>query len=405
MPLWFTEFADRVHLVLDDFDASRELSGEVLERMASVHRVTSFDSIESVTAVVADLRERGITIDVVASFTEFSQIAAAYMAQLLGVKHQSLLMAAATRDKRLMKRLAKDAGIDCANYRSVPGVDVEDLDRRLEGLTFPVVIKPAAGMSTMATSQAENQEDAVRKIKGMSIPPQFGSKQLIVEEFISGTEYFVDAVWRDGLEVHFSIARYFAPRLQAGSPDVVNGNYTVPETDFPEFYERVRSFHADVNRAFDLTNGASHFEFFDVPGRGLVFSELATRLGGGGSPPMVRGAFGIDTRQVWAAQQTHSWDRLPARRSSRYKVAGWFNVEPTQAGYISSLPDIHEILSEEHVLEASVMTEIGRYHSKSHPSEWGVFVVIGASDEEELVRRFQFLAQKYPLEVSAEITM
>lgn len=116
------ERADDVYLVLDDFDANRDLPEETLSRFKRHYRVSSFDSLEELSAVVADLEITGARIDKVASFTEFSQYAAGYLAHLLGLDHNNtaLKLAANTRDKRLMKRVAQEAGLTIPRFYSLP---------------------------------------------------------------------------------------------------------------------------------------------------------------------------------------------------------------------------------------------------------------------------------------------
>ncbi|GAA1472806.1 ATP-grasp domain-containing protein [Corynebacterium felinum] len=401
MPLWFVDYADEVHLVLDEFDKSRDLPSEVLSNMTSIHYVTSFDSFESVTGVVAEIKETNIHIDVVASFTEFSQIGAAYIAQLLGVKHQSVAVAAATRDKRLMKMRARSSGIPCARFLSIPTRENVDSLRDLSRLTFPVVIKPAAGMSTMSTEIAGNEAKAREIIMGLDIPPQFGSKQIIVEEFIEGDEFLVDAIWDNGECVHFSIAKYMSPRLRANEPKGINGCFIVREDENYNFYRQVRDFHDRINKAFEVMDGATHLEFFQLRDGSLVFSELATRLGGGGSPPMIRGSLGFDIRELWAAQQAKAIEKMSPSRESIFPAVGFFNLEPSHPGFIKSVPDIDSIRNEQGILEARLMTEVGRFHSREHPSEWGIFLVIGGKTSDELVDKFLEISENYPIETSS----
>lgn len=401
MPLWFIDFADEVHLVLDDFDKSRDLPSEVLSKMTSIHYVTSFDSFESVTGVVAEIKETNTHIDVVASFTEFSQIGAAYIAQLLGVEHQSIAMAAATRDKRLMKMRARSSGIPCTRFLSIPTRESVDSLRDLSNLNFPVVIKPAAGMSTMSTEIAEDEAEALEIIKSLDIPPQFGSKQIIVEEFIEGDEFLVDAIWDKGDCVHFSIAKYVNPRLHANDSQAINGCFLLRQDENHLFYDQVRDFHARVNEAFDIIDGATHLEFFQLRDGTLMFSELATRLGGGGSPPMIRGGLGFDIRELWAAQQADALEKMPSSKESSFPAVGFFNLEPYHPGFIKSVPDIGSIRNEQGILEARLMTELGNFHSREHPSEWGVFLIIGGKNPDELVDKFLDISKRYPFETSS----
>lgn len=396
---WFIENSDNVYLVLDRFDADRDLNDSIMSKMKKVYVVSSFDSLEDITAVAADLISKGIRIDSVASFTEFSQVGAAILSQLLGVKHQSLETAVATRDKRMMKSSLNKSGIKTARWCSISSPSAFDLNV-INEIGYPGVLKPAAGMGTISTYLVNGPDDLKKYLEGYQHPIEVNSNHLIYEQFIPGNEYHIDTVIDNKQFIHFTINKYYCKRIQANGE--LNGSYYLPECRHVYFYERCRLFLAKVLESLNITDGVTHCEFFVNDDNDLVFSEIATRFGGSGVVPVLKEALGYDLRELWVKQVTGKLDTFNQSARSNENYVGFINITSKQPGKIVSIPSTQDIESEDGVLKAVSMTHKGAQITLDNPSEWGIFVIASAESEPLLITRLQNVFTKYKIEVESD---
>lgn len=204
----------RVHLVLDAYDvAHADIDEGLLAQTLTVHQVSTFNALEELATVAVSLRTQDPDIAKVVSFTEFSQLGAGYLADILGIG-APLVTSVAGRDKRLMKQLVGAVGVPTADFHSLPDPADEDAVASLAGrLEFPVVVKPAAGFGTMSTLRAQDAAEFRAICRSFSYEPVLASRQLMVESFVDGEELHVDAYWGASGPQFLFVSRYFAPRL------------------------------------------------------------------------------------------------------------------------------------------------------------------------------------------------
>ncbi len=399
---WILDRADKVYLILDDFDASRDLDEATVARMEKVYYVSSFDSIDELAAVAVDLMINDVRIDRIATFTEFSQYGAGYLAGLLGVENYSTALALNTRDKRQMKRLARQSGLRTASFASISGAVDADIEGIEATVGYPLVIKPVNGLGTMSTARIDDRTGLEAFLASYSTRPEIRSRQLIAEEYISGEELHIDAVWRDGEAWMLFVSRYFVPLLRQFSEGGLNGSVLLNEEDYAELYSQVATFHATLNGALGIRDGATHLEvFWDRVTGELTFSEIATRFGGGGIFELIGHKCGTDQRQIWAHEVCgQSLSELPLRESP-YKYLGVLQIEPKTSGTITELPTEALLLAHPGVLSAHTMKSVGDEIDLHCPNVWCVIVFLGANSEEALVATAQDLSRRFPVRVAA----
>jgi len=389
---WHPEFtravlerAGDVYVVLDDYDVEHvEPDWTVLKRAAHVYRVSSFDALEDLGAVATDLILRGVTVDRVLSFTELSQYGAGYLDQLLR-RDGDPLRHLAYRDKRLMKQRVRAAGIPAARYCSLTSVEDEDGIAAVEReLTFPVVIKPAAGFGAMSTIVVDEPAQLRSALSTMSFEPILRTHQLTVEEFVPGKEICVDGLWAGGTEIAFVVHPYYEGRLDAIGGHGIDGSHIVRESDDPDLYRRLRALHHDVNRALAITDGPTHMEVFVQEDGHIVFSEIATRAGGGHGPMMISAYLG---RNVWQLHADIAVDGASVDKPTpvAHKV-GAVNLRPKRPGVVSSLPDERKLAEHPGVLAWQRLVSIGDRVTLTHQAEWLYLVVLSTPDAEDYER-------------------
>lgn len=394
--------ADEVYAVLDRSAGCRALPPETLRRFAGVYRVSSYDSLEELSAVAGDLLTRGTGIDRVVSFAEFTQYAAGYLAHLLGLEHFSPILALATRDKRVTKALAARAGLPVARWFSIPDItDAPDPSVIEEAVGFPLVLKPAGGWGTLSTVKVHGRAELADVLAGYTTEAELVTRQALVEEFIDGEEFHVDAVWRDGTPWIFHISRYLSPRLHAWTRHTPHGSVLLAERDHPELHEQVRQLHLRLNKALGLERGATHLEVFREHGTGrLLVSEIASRVGGANISDIVAARQGVHGGVV-ALHELLDGDlsALPFTEGSFASVGGLWLV-PERSGRIAALPSRAELLAHPNVIDAAVYRQPGDTVEVTHPSAWCVMMVVGADSEAELLKAVDELMSTYRVEMA-----
>ncbi|MEU6173855.1 ATP-grasp domain-containing protein [Streptantibioticus parmotrematis] len=408
-PYWAAPVLDRddVKLYVVHERTPQGLGAEALARFERVYYVSSFDALEELSAVAADLISEDVAIDKVMSSNEFSQYAAAHLAHLLGADEPSASVVLATRDKRLMKHHARRAGLHTARTRSVPDpaalVDAGDeaLAELESAVGYPAVVKPANGWGTVSTTVAHDRDALRSALRDFRYAPELRSQQLLVEEFIDGEEFHVDAVWRDGEPWIFCVSRYVTPPLRLREGAGPGLSVLLDEEDHADLYAEVRELHRRLNEQLGLTRGPTHLEFFRERGTGrLVFSEIASRLGGLTVAQLVGAGVGVDEREIAAHEMLDGeLSQLPLRRC-RFRYVGMLNIIPDRSGRVTRVPAREDLLAHDHVLDVSVGPGVGAEVVLGQSSaSVCVMVVYGADSEDDLLKTGAELARDHPVEV------
>ncbi|MCX5312320.1 acetyl-CoA carboxylase biotin carboxylase subunit family protein [Streptomyces sp. NBC_00154] len=380
----------RVTLVFDAWEAThRSIDPGLLARVDRHYVIRSYDALDEVAQLAVELRSTGVKIDRVLSLSEFSQFSAGYMASLLGLGQPSIEKSVLMRDKRAMKERATRAGIACARHESLSTTDVEGSVRRVEErLGFPVIVKPAAGLGSVATSAVNSSEEltAVLRAAGSGTEETGLTRFLIAEEPIDGDEYHVDAVWENGTAQVLGVSRYLRPRMLVTTPGRDNGSILLPRDREPELYAEVEELHARINAAFEITDDITHLEIFRRADGRLWFSEMATRFAGGAIPESFK-PYGADLRELWIDAVVKT-DREPLElRAPAYPYVGWINLAPAAAGVITQEPTDEQIAAFPYVLDIIRSRAVGFEIEELHPSVWCLMLVISADSEQQFRER------------------
>lgn len=372
-----------VCLVLDGVDQRyRSPDQRLLDQCAKVYRIGGFDSLAELSAVAVDIRSSGRTVREVFSNDELSQSAVGYLKLLLGTTDNPLHHVAC-RDKRLMKELVRAAGVPTTEYRSLPdAADTAAITRIAAELSAPLIIKPASGYGSNTTVKVEESDSLVDVAAGLTFDMAQRSRQLIVEEYVPGEEICVDAVWAGGEAHTFVVHKYLKPRMTVLDNGLDGSLILLPE-DHPELYARLREMHARLNPALGIISGTTHLEVFQRPDGELLFSEIATRPGGGWIQHMIGAHHGHSPWSL-AVSAALTGDIPPLQSPRRY--IGGISIRPDAPGVITHMPTDEELLRHPSIVTWHRRRQVGERARRSGPSDWYMFLIFGAESEEELVQ-------------------
>ncbi|MDR1862441.1 MAG: ATP-grasp domain-containing protein [Treponema sp.] len=225
---------------------------------------------EGIEALARSLMEDGGLAGIMTAGTDFSATAA-WAAERLGLPGIPYETALDASDKERMRRRFRAAGVPSPEFIILNGSPPPDFSLPF---SWPAVVKPVDNMGSRGCRRVDNfaeLRDALADALKFS-----RSRRAIVEEYMEGPEFSVDALVYSGEITICGLAdrHIFFP------PYFIEMGHTMP-TDLP--LEKARAllevFKAGV-RALGIDNGAAKGDIKLTP-KGPMIGEIAARLSGG----------------------------------------------------------------------------------------------------------------------------
>ncbi|WP_313187095.1 ATP-grasp domain-containing protein [Lacrimispora sp.] len=244
-------------------------------------------SLEGMSQVMSDISMKHDIYRIITSYENTIEVAGYLRSRfhIPGIDYETSIL---VRDKYKMKALLKDNNIVTAAFDYISDIDSAKLFIHSHG--YPVIVKPVNGAATKATYKINNEEELKRFHTN-----NFASKYLI-EKYISGKEYHVDAVVQDGIVMIQSVASYLNNML-----DCIEGKNKIGSIAYPGKYLKkgivadMLKINQKVIQSIGIKNSVCHSEFFVTPYGDIIFSEIAARIGGGPLiSPLVENTQGVN---------------------------------------------------------------------------------------------------------------
>ena len=323
---------------------------------------------------------------IVGSFSDllFEQITKA--AELAGLRwYAKTDMLDVYRDKSTQKALLKELGIRVPENRLL-SEDFSETD--LEGMRFPLVIKPVDGYGSRGIFVVHDTEELGQLFARVNAAGS-GTK-VLCEEYSQGPEYNMMSWLYDGVVYPLSIAdREKNP--QKGT-DIPSDNRNVyPSVTVREVFEEARGILQKFADRTGQKEGALSMQFFHTPG-GIEVCEIAGRLLGY-EHELITYSGGLDIEKllldyVYDPEEAGRTLKNYDARSGKIYAVLYFFTEPGSViadqkeakELIASLPDI---------LQADFFYKDNEVTDKNHPYYMRAY--IGAETREELDRKTDFL--------------
>jgi biotin carboxylase len=296
-----------------------------------------------IEATVAALRHLGV--DHVIAGAESGVELADVLAYRLGVPGNGMRHPSARRNKHEMAEAARRAGLATARSRvSRSSTGLETWARA--GGAWPAVVKPIESAGTDNVFFCFTLEDIRAAHKTiMASADRYGrpNKAVLAQQFLTGDEYFVNGVSRDGAHHIVEIWRYHK-RWVHGNRMIYDYEHPVPADD-PAAAE-VGRYALAVLDALEIYNGASHTEVMLTPA-GPVLVECGARLGGSHLPHIVSRCLGADQVEVTALSiaRPAEFARLagtPYRLTTHLRYVSLISSRP---GTVPSDADLEQVRS------------------------------------------------------------
>ncbi len=203
--------------------------------------------------------------------TDFS-VTVAWVAERLGLPGIPYEVARRATDKALMRAAFRAAGVPSPDFVGVS--EEEDPVRAASRLRYPLVVKPVDNMGARGIRRIDEPgelPEAVALARGHS-----RSRRVILEEFIPGPEFSLDAIVDGGRITVTGIA----DRIIRFAPYFVETGHTIPTAADRATIEGLCSVFEAGIRALGIERGAAKGDVKLSP-EGPVIGEIAARLSGG----------------------------------------------------------------------------------------------------------------------------
>jgi biotin carboxylase len=227
-------------------------------------------------------------------------VTAAHIREHLCIPGMGATTARCFQDKLSMRVKARALGIRQPDF--VPLINHQSVDEFMKRVTPPWMLKPRVGASSMGIKKLTSAGDvwaAVMERDARGEPHERSDFHLL-EEFVPGAVYHVDSLI-DGGKVQFAnVSRYGTPPFDIVHTGGVTTSQTVPHGS--KLRRLLVALNREVLSGFGIERGVTHAEFIEPsdPNSGLMFLEVAARVGGAYTAETIEAGSGVNMWREWA---------------------------------------------------------------------------------------------------------
>lgn len=205
--------------------------------------------------------------------TDFSA-SVSYAAEKCGLPSHSFEAACNASNKVLMRECFKKHNVPSPDFISVTENDIESIEKKIDSFTFPKVVKPVDNMGARGCRLVRTKEEFLPALRDAV---KFSrTKNAIVEDYMKGREYSLDALVVDGK----IILTGFADRHIYFEPYFVELGHTMPSECSAKEKQEITEVFQQAVTALGLTNGVAKGDI-KYTEKGAMIGEVAARLSGG----------------------------------------------------------------------------------------------------------------------------
>lgn len=289
--------------------------------------------------------------DGITSFHEMDQENAAYVAKALGLPYHDPNVIQVTRNKNIMRQILREKGVDLTKNQLV--TSKEEIVSFAQENGYPLIIKPVDGWGSIGVARIMTEQDLEKALIWFE-KANFGSG-MIVEQFLEGKEFSVEAFSENGKHVIMCITEKFKEEKH-----FVEVGHCVPYKPYDEKIElEIKELICHALDALNITHGPSHTEIM-LTANGPRIIETHTRLGGDYIPELIKLVSGVDTLDLWAKQAYGEsvLDQVPQISHMETSAAIWY-VTPPVIGKLEEVQGVEEAKSEAGVVQIEILQQPG----------------------------------------------
>lgn len=215
---------------------------------------------------------RKIKIDGIISIaSDLAVITVNYIANKLGLIANPWETTSITINKYEMKVALEAMNLKVPRYAVFTSLD--ELNQ-LNQYKLPVIVKPVDRSGSMGVSKVESL-DAIHVAFESAMNASL-SKQVIIEEFITGIEASVEGISQNGQ--HHVLA--ITDKITTGAPNFVELEHHQPSQLNIKLQESIKQLIPKALNALQIKYGASHTELIITVDNKIYINEIGARMGG-----------------------------------------------------------------------------------------------------------------------------
>ena len=294
---------------------------------------------------------------------------------IVGISEDTAIKAT---NKALMRQSLKQYNVPIPRFFRVS--DYESYLSSAKQFTDKFIVKPADNSGSRGVFLVEHYTDKASIDYAYQYSKKYSrSGEIIVEEFMEGSEVSVEILCVDGLVNILAIT----DKLTSGEPRFVEMGHSQPTLLSSEIRKQIETVATAAVKAIGIENGPSHTEII-VTSEGPKIVELGARLGGDNiTTHLVPLSTGIDMVECCIRVALGERPNLgnPIKKASAIR---YFETPP---GKIKAINGLEEASQLPNIKQISFVKSIGDYVGKINSSSDRIgFVIAQAEDAESAIR-------------------
>jgi biotin carboxylase len=352
----------------DFLDAARTLGVDVVcasekpstfEAHAPDHLLTiDFADPDAAAARVAELAARR-PLNAVVGVDDLTSVAAAAIAERLGLRSNALAAVAAARDKYQMRQCLAASGVPIPRFRRIALKDDPFLAAR--GVAFPCVLKPLALSASRGVIRANNVDQFIAAVRRIGALLQRADVEvggdaaqfILAEEYIPGVEVALEGLLMGGT-LH-TLALFDKPDPLEG-PFFEETLYVTPSRLPATVQRAIEQVTASACAALGLAEGPVHAELRVNDGGPWVL-EVAARSIGGLCSRTLRFGTGMTLEEI-ILRHALGWPIASLARERR--PAGVMMIPIPRAGRLGGVRGLEGAEAVDGIEEITITAHVGQ---------------------------------------------
>jgi len=232
-------------------------------------------------------------IDRIVALDDFDVETAALLREHLRVPGMGETTARYFRDKLAERMKARNFGILVPDF--VHTVNDEQVKAFADQTPLPWILKPRSQAAAIGMKKIERAEDLWPALEELGDRRSF----YVLERFVAGDVFHVDAIVWDKAVVFQSMHRYGQPPFQVAHGGGIFTTTSVAKHD--PAWAALERINRDVLATFGLVRGVTHTEFIRSAAENrFLFLETSARVGGAFIVDLVEAESGVNLWREWA---------------------------------------------------------------------------------------------------------
>ena len=246
-------------------------------------------------------------IDRIIALDDYDVLTAAAIREHTRIPGMGQTTARRFRDKLAMRYQARSNGLLVPEF--VPVLNYDDLREFMGRIRPPWVLKPRTEAGAMGIKLINDPEELWRWLDNLGDEQSY----FLLEQYISGDVYHVDAIVWDEKVVFAEPNKYWQPPINVAHEGGVFVTRTMQRSS--KEAKSLLSMNKKLVKALGMVRGVTHTEFIRGREDGrLYFLETAARVGGANIAEFVEAATGVNLWREWARLE------IAAARNETYQL-------------------------------------------------------------------------------------